>query len=572
MRDRPKAVNLSAWLYLILPPFRGLHFDVLMSESNMQRMENSKLNTIIIRKETKEDYYHTEHMVMRAFWNLHGPGCNEHLLVHKLRESEDYLPELSRVAELDGQIVGAIFASKAKVVDGDTVHEVLTFGPLAAEPTCFSRGIGAELLKTLITLGKEAGFPGIVICGEPGYYPKHGFITCDHFGIIHPAFGNSDAFMALPLNGGFADIHGKFYESPVFEECEDEAEIAEFTARFPYYRPLKLSCQWLHEERLGRISEVRKNSFIIRFWEQELPARLKGSFYEEDPDRLPVVGDYVTFLYNPAGDSVIQSVCERTSLLQRPDQSKTGVMQYMVANADYVFIVTSLNEDYSYNRIARYASIVLQGGAVPVVVLTKSDLCGCTESIVEEVKTISDRIRVHAVSALSGDGIGELDEYFVPGTTICLMGSSGAGKSTLLNTLTGEEVMKTAAVRESDSTGRHTTTHRQLIGLKNGVSLIDTPGMREVGLAGAEEGIADTFSDIIDLESRCRFRNCRHDTEPGCAVKAAIKSGELSIERLMLYQNLGTENTKNYAKKKEVAKWVKARKKAEKKYNRDEPF
>ena len=520
------------------------------------------MNTITIRKENKEDYYNTEHMVMRAFWNLHGPGCNEHLLVHRLRDSQDYLPELSRVAEQDGRIVGAIFASKAKVVDTDTEHEVLTFGPLAVEPTCFSTGIGAKLLETLISLGRDAGYPGIVICGEPGYYPRHGFITCDHFGITHPAFGNSDAFMALALNESFSGIHGMFYESPVFEECEDEAEIEAFTGEFPFYRPLKLSCQWLHREKLGRISEVRKNRCVIRFWEQELPAKLKGSFYDQDPDRLPVVGDYVTFFYNRSGDSVIQSVCERTSLLQRPDQSKTGVMQYMVANVDYVFIVTSLNEDYSYNRIARYASIVLQGGAVPVVVLTKSDLCGSTESIVGEVKTISEKIRVHAVSALNGDGIAPLDEYFTPGTTICLMGSSGAGKSTLLNTLTGREVMKTAAVRKSDSTGRHTTTHRQLIELGNGVSIIDTPGMREVGIAMAQEGIADTFSDITELESRCRFRNCRHDTEPGCAVKAAIASGELSEERFMLYLGLGAENTKNYAKKKEIAKWVKARKKA----------
>ena len=113
-------------------------------------------------------------MTMRAFWNLHGPGCNEHLLVHKLRESEDYLPDLSRVAELDGRIVGAIFYSKARVVDGDTEHEVLTFGPLAVEPTCFNMGIGSKLLKETLALAKNAGYKGIVICGEPDYYPKHG--------------------------------------------------------------------------------------------------------------------------------------------------------------------------------------------------------------------------------------------------------------------------------------------------------------------------------------------------------------------------------------------------------------
>ena len=519
------------------------------------------MKNIIIRKETKEDYYATELMTMRAFWNIHGPGCNEHYLVHRLRDAKEYLPELSRVAEIDGKIVGAIFYSKAEVISDNIRHEVLTFGPLAVEPTCFSMGIGARLLEETLSLAKKAGYAGIVICGEPDYYPKHGFKTCDHFGIHHPAFGNSEAFMAYPLNEGFENIHGYFYEAPFFEECEEEEKVEEFTKGFPYYKPLKLSCQWLHVEKLGRISEVRKNSYKIRFWEQEIPAKLKGNFYKEDAAKFPVVGDYVTFRYNRSGDSVILSVCERTSFLQRPDQSKTGVMQYMVANADYTFIVTSLNEDYSYNRIARYASIALQGGSVPVVILTKSDLCNNVGRYVREVETISDKIRVHAISALYDIGMEELKEYFEPGTTICLMGSSGAGKSTLINAITGEETMKTSEIREDDSKGRHTTTHRQLILLQNGVAIMDTPGMREVGMANTQEGIDDTFADIVELESHCKFSNCRHETEPGCAVKAAIERGELSRERYELYKNLGAENTRNYAKMKEISKWAKEYKK-----------
>lgn len=321
----------------------------------------------------------------------------------------------------------------------------------------------------------------------------------------------------------------------------------------------------MDQTKRGRVIEVRKNSFVILFEEREISAKLKGSFYEKPAEQWPVVGDFVLFRNNPAGDSVIQDVCERKSFLQRPDQSKTGVMQYMLANADYCFIVTSLNEDYSYNRIARYASVALQGGVVPVAILTKADLCDDPESFVREVKTISDRIRVHAVSALDGIGLEALEEYFVPGKTICLLGSSGAGKSTLINTVAGEEIMKTNAVRESDSTGKHTTTHRQLITLKNGAAVIDTPGMREIGMASAEEGIDHTFSDIVELESRCRFRNCRHETEPGCAVKAALASGELSVERWRLYRNLGAENASNHAKKKEISKWAKAYKKSKNK-------
>jgi ribosome small subunit-dependent GTPase A len=180
------------------------------------------------------------------------------------------------------------------------------------------------------------------------------------------------------------------------------------------------------------------------------------------------------------------------------------------------------------------------------------------------VETVSDQVRVHAISALYGIGLEELREYAKPGTTICLMGSSGAGKSTLINALTGEETMKTSAIREDDSKGRHTTTHRQLIMLKDGVAIIDTPGMREVGMANTEDGIDATFSDITELEARCRFSNCRHETEPGCAIKAAIASGELSRERYELYQSLGAENTRNYAMKKQISKWAKEYKKVNK--------
>ncbi len=318
------------------------------------------------------------------------------------------------------------------------------------------------------------------------------------------------------------------------------------------------------EVKLGRISEVSKNSFKVMFRGEEYPAKLKGHFYEEGSESLPVVGDYVTFLPNKQGDSMIVSVCERKSFLQRPDQAKTGVMQYMVANVDYLFIVTSLNEDYNYNRIARYASIAIQGGAIPVVILTKLDLCSNPGRYVREVEGISDKVRVHAISALYGIGLEELKEYMTSGTTICLMGSSGAGKSTLINSITGEETMKTSAIREDDDKGRHTTTYRKLIELSNGVTIIDTPGMREVGMANVQDGIDETFSDILELESRCRFSDCKHDTEPGCAIKAAIASGELSAERYALYKNLGKENTRNYAMKKEISKWAKAYKKSNK--------
>lgn len=540
-------------------------------------MENKKLNTniakkceninkqitekhIIIREEKPEDYEKTEYMTMRAFWNLHGPGCNEHLLVHKLRESKDYLPELSRVAELDGKIVGLIMYSKAWIRNENEEFEIITFGPLCIEPILHNSGIGRLLLEETMKLAKEVGYIGICIYGESEYYPKLGFKTADHYGITDPQGNNYDPLMAYPLNEeAFSKVHGKLFESSTFEECEDENEIAEFTKQFPYYKPLKLACQWLHKERLGRISEVQKNTYIIKFFEQEIEGKLKGTFYNEDKE-LPVVGDYVTFEYNQNGQSMICSVCERSSLLKRPDQSghaigfvKTMKEQVMVSNLDYAFIVASLNDNYNLNRIARYVSITLQGGAIPVVILTKMDLCSNPGRYVREVEDLSDDVRVHTISALYGIGLEELEEYMKPGVTIAILGSSGVGKSTLVNAISGKEIMRTSEIREDDAKGRHTTTYRALIELENGVTLIDTPGMRELGMCDVEEGLDETFSDIVELACGCRFSDCKHDTEPGCAIKKALEDGLLSYDRFELYMGLQKESNHS-AKMKAISK------------------
>lgn len=525
------------------------------------------MSEIRIRKERENETREIEYVTLRAFWNLHGPGCEEHLFVHLMRKADCYEKELSRVAELDGKVVGVILYAKAKVVDGDKIHEVLTFGPLAVEPTCQSMGIGEKLLKETISLAKEAGYPGIVIYGEPDYYPRHGFQTCDKFGITTPQGENFDALMAYPLDEeAFGNIHGKFYESDVYEKCKDAKALEELTAQFPYQKPLKLSCQWLHKERLGRICEIQKNTYKIKFWEKELQGKLKGTFLR-DGKELPVVGDYVTFEYNPLGDSIITSVCERKSLLKRPDQSghafgyvKNMQEQVMVSNFDYVFIVASLNDNYNFNRIARYVSITLEGNGIPVVILTKVDLCSNPGRYVREVESLSDKVRVHTISALYGIGLDEVQDYLLPGNTIAILGSSGVGKSTLVNALVGREIMKTSGIREGDAKGRHTTTYRQLIELSNGAVIIDTPGMRELGMCDVEDGIDETFSDIAELETHCKFRNCKHDTEPGCAVKKALEDGTLSRERYQLYQGLHQESNKA-AKMKSISKMRKAIKK-----------
>jgi putative acetyltransferase len=209
--------------------------------------------SLIIRPERPEDYRATEHMTQKAFWNLHNPGCNEHLLVHKLRSDPAYVPELSRVAELDGVIVGTIMYSRSQVIDGDKTHEVLTFGPLCVEPAHQKMGIGGGLMQATFQLARAAGHKAIIIFGEPGYYPRFGFIPCEHFGITTADGQNFDAFMALELvPGGLAGVHGKFHEAEVFETMTDP-ETDEFSKLFPVMEKLRLPGQWGYEENIGSV-------------------------------------------------------------------------------------------------------------------------------------------------------------------------------------------------------------------------------------------------------------------------------------------------------------------------------
>ena len=217
----------------------------------------------------------------------------------------------------------------------------------------------------------------------------------------------------------------------------------------------------------------------------------------------------------------------------------------MVANVDYVFIVMSLNYDFSVNKVLRYVTMTIQGNVKPVVILTKTDLCKHVNYYVEEIKASVIDVDVYAVSAVKGLGLEELQKYMQPGKTIALLGSSGVGKSTLVNVLTGKEIMETKDVREKDSKGRHTTTYRQMFVLESGVTIMDTPGMRELGMKDVTWCIEETFADITDLSSQCKYSNCRHKTEPGCAIKEAIKNGILQEKRLRLYESLCEEGKKS---------------------------
>lgn len=200
--------------------------------------------SLIIREERPEDYEKTEEMTLRAFWNLHGPGCNEHLLVRNLRKADCYIPSISRVAEIDGRIVGTVMYSKAKLYAEDGEHEILTFGPLAVDPAAQNLGVGRALMTETLKLAKEQGYTGICIFGEPQYYPKFGFLTVDHYGIHDCNGGNSDAFLGLELvEGGLSSIGGRFKEDDVFEDC-DPAELKALTEKYSHYPPLHLPTHW----------------------------------------------------------------------------------------------------------------------------------------------------------------------------------------------------------------------------------------------------------------------------------------------------------------------------------------
>ena len=323
---------------------------------------------------------------------------------------------------------------------------------------------------------------------------------------------------------------------------------------------------------IARVSCVQKNLFTLLPCDEnksvnadsdsELLGKLKGKFYNLGLEP-PVVGDYVKVITNDYGDALIDQVLPRTTVFKRPNRSghsesyvKNLLEETIVANFDYVFIVTSLNQDYSENRIARYVSITLNTGAKPVVILSKADLCDDVELKVEITQAVCDKADVIAISSLTGYGIEKLQPYMQKDKTIALVGSSGVGKSTLLNTLNGGNLMKVNDIRDADGKGRHTTTYRHLFQLQNGAWIMDTPGLREIGVLDMEDGIDETFSDVVSLFDQCMFNDCSHTKEPGCAVLKALADGTLSEERWATYLQLHQENEWGKAKMMQIAKFT----------------
>ena len=292
----------------------------------------------------------------------------------------------------------------------------------------------------------------------------------------------------------------------------------------------------------ARVCSAQREQFGLWTESGPLMAALSGRLRHVAAEgELPVVGDWVAARLDPTGQRAsVQCVLPRRSVLtrKRPQQSAP---QLMAANLDCVFVVTALNQDFSPRRLERALALIWEGGAQPVVVLTKLDACDDPQPYIDSAREVALGVPVHALSVHAGAGLDALDAYLTPGRTAALIGSSGVGKSTLVNHCLREARAATFEARADDDKGRHTTTARELFVLPNGALLIDTPGMRELGLLDASAGLDTAFADVESLAASCRFSDCEHDGEPGCAIGAALTRGELAAERLVAYGKLQRE-------------------------------
>jgi ribosome biogenesis GTPase / thiamine phosphate phosphatase len=294
----------------------------------------------------------------------------------------------------------------------------------------------------------------------------------------------------------------------------------------------------------GRVLTAQRGMVRVRTATGDVEPTIQRGFHRAAAGHgdYPAVGDWLALEPYPDGSGAsLRAILPRRTAFIRKDAGELVDEQVVAANIDVVLLVASMNADFNVRRLERYLALAFTSGAEPVVVLNKLDACPEPGAYIAEVRGVAPTVAIHPVSALTGEGLDGLATYLAPGRTVALLGSSGVGKSTIVNALLGWDRQRTAAIREGDARGRHTTTARELIPMPGGAILLDTPGMRAIKLWDADEGLEQAFADITALAETCRFRDCLHADEPGCAVRAAIADGTLPADRLAAQRKLDRE-------------------------------
>jgi ribosome biogenesis GTPase len=306
----------------------------------------------------------------------------------------------------------------------------------------------------------------------------------------------------------------------------------------PFFQS-QLTLEELEGFHLARVAAIQRSLIRVLADTGELSLPLGPDYVHAAPQNRPTVGDWVLI---GVDRTRIERVLERRSVFQRVAAGERKEVQLIAANIDVLFVVTSCNEEFKESRLERYLALAAEAGVLPVIVLTKIDLSDDPDAYFDRARAVQRGVAVVCVNALDASTFGDLKAWIEPGSTVALVGSSGVGKSTILNTLLGSNLAATGEIREDDKKGRHTTSFRSLHRLPGGGLLIDVPGMRELAVAGLDAGLGAVFDDIESLASGCRFPDCRHETEPGCAVRSAIDCGRLDQRRLTSYLKLLREN------------------------------
>jgi ribosome biogenesis GTPase / thiamine phosphate phosphatase len=297
----------------------------------------------------------------------------------------------------------------------------------------------------------------------------------------------------------------------------------------------------------GRVIAEHRERYVVKTIQGDYEAEITGNlrFTAGSREDFPAVGDWVALATYESGFAIIHKILPRTSVIKRQAVGQFGVVQVIAANIDYAFLVQAADRDFNLNRLERYLAICHTSGVSPIIILTKTDLVreGRISEILEQIRTRIKNVPLISISNTTMDGYESIRAVIEKGKTYCLLGSSGVGKSTLLNNLSGRNIMQTGAISQSTGKGRHVTSHREMIVLENGGILIDNPGMREVGVADSAAGLEVTFDQIVDLSKKCRFKDCTHSSETGCAVLQAVEKGEIDKDSWENYLKIQREKT-----------------------------